>query len=105
MYALKNVLLEAKLICKGQLLVLFGCGGNRDKKKRPLMGRIAEKYSDIALVTDDNPRDEDADKIITTMVSNLSLNASIDEDNELECFVMPHSPNSLMCERAIIPQL
>ena len=68
--ALKNVLSEAKLICKGQLIVLFGCGGNRDKKKRPLMGRIAEKYSDIALVTDDNPRDEDADKIRKEIVKN-----------------------------------
>ena len=61
--ALKNVLLEAKLICKGKLVVLFGCGGNRDKKKRPLMGNIAERFSDIGIVTDDNPRDENADKI------------------------------------------
>jgi len=61
--ALKNVLLEAKLICKGQLVVLFGCGGNRDKKKRALMGNIAEQFSDLGIVTDDNPRDEDADKI------------------------------------------
>ena len=68
--ALKNVLSEAKLICKGQLVVLFGCGGNRDKKKRPLMGRIAEKYSDIALVTDDNPRYENADKIRKEIVKN-----------------------------------
>tara|TARA_Y100000741_G_scaffold363859_1_gene353131 strand:- start:6345 stop:7775 length:1431 start_codon:yes stop_codon:yes gene_type:complete len=68
--ALKNVLSEAKIICKGQLVVLFGCGGNRDKKKRPLMGRIAEKYSDIALVTDDNPRDEDANKIRKEIVKN-----------------------------------
>ena len=68
--ALRNVLSEAKLICKGQLVVLFGCGGNRDKKKRPLMGRIAEKYSDIALVTDDNPRDEDADEIRKEIIKN-----------------------------------
>ena len=74
--ALKNVLSEAKIICKGQLVVLFGCGGNRDKKKRPLMGRIAEKYSDIALVTDDNPRDEDADKIRKEIIkkSNKMMN-------------------------------
>ena len=68
--ALKNVLSEAKLICKGELVVLFGCGGNRDKKKRPLMGRIAEKYSDIAIVTDDNPRYEDANKIRREIIKN-----------------------------------
>lgn len=61
--ALKNVLFEAKVICKGRLIVLFGCGGNRDKKKRPLMGKIAQKYSDMALVTDDNPRHENAVRI------------------------------------------
>ena len=68
--ALKNALSEAKLICKGRVVVLFGCGGNRDRKKRPLMGRIAEEYSDIALVTDDNPRDEDADKIRKEIIRN-----------------------------------
>ncbi len=68
--ALKNVLLEAKLICKGQLVVLFGCGGNRDKKKRPIMGNIAERFADIGIVTDDNPRDENADKIRQEILKN-----------------------------------
>ncbi len=68
--ALKNVLIEAKLICKGQLVVLFGCGGNRDKKKRPIMGNIAERFSDIGIVTDDNPRDENADKIRQEIMKN-----------------------------------
>lgn len=68
--ALKNVLSEAKVICKGRLVVLFGCGGDRDKKKRPLMGEIAEKFSDIAIVTDDNPRNEDADKIRKEIIGN-----------------------------------
>ena len=77
--ALKNVLSEARLICKGQLVVLFGCGGNRDKKKRPLMGKIAEQYSDLALVTDDNPRDEDADKIRREIIR--SSNRLIDLKN------------------------
>ena len=68
--ALKNVLIEAKLICDGQIVVLFGCGGNRDKKKRALMGKVAEKYSDKALVTDDNPRNENAIKIRREIIKN-----------------------------------
>ena len=48
---------------KGKLFVLFGCGGNRDKEKRPLMGEIADKLADVVFITDDNPRDEDPEKI------------------------------------------
>ena len=48
---------------KGKLFVLFGCGGNRDKEKRPLMGKIADKLADVVFITDDNPRDEDPEKI------------------------------------------
>mgnify|MGYP000509987842 CR=1 FL=1 len=54
--ALENVLNEAKQMSGGKLHVVFGCGGDRDKKKRPLMGKIACKYADSVVVTDDNPR-------------------------------------------------
>ncbi len=57
--ALEKILNEAQKIAKhrkGRVLSLFGCGGNRDVKKRPLMGRIAEKFSDMIVVTADNPR-------------------------------------------------
>ncbi len=47
----------------GRLKVIFGCGGDRDAKKRPLMGEIAARQADDVIVTDDNPRTEDADKI------------------------------------------
>ncbi len=57
--ALKNVLMTLRPIVKGRLLTLFGCGGDRDKGKRPKMGKVVGQYSDFAIVTSDNPRSED----------------------------------------------
>lgn len=57
--ALENVLSTIRKHATGKLKVVFGCGGNRDKGKRPLMGEIAVKLADEVIVTDDNPRDED----------------------------------------------
>ncbi len=62
--ALKNVLLSLRPITKGRLISVFGCGGNRDRTKRPLMGEIAASLSDIAVITSDNPRTEDPLDII-----------------------------------------
>lgn len=63
--ALINVLTNAReLAGSKRLLVVFGCGGDRDRKKRPLMGEAAAKLSDIVIVTSDNPRTEDADAIV-----------------------------------------
>lgn len=63
--ALENILKEiVKLKSKdSKVICVFGCGGDRDKSKRPLMGTIADKYSDVVIVTDDNPRFEDPSKI------------------------------------------
>ena len=61
---LENVLNTARLITKGRLWVIFGCGGDRDNKKRPIMGGIALKLADDVVVTSDNPRSEDPEKII-----------------------------------------
>lgn len=60
---LKNVLSVAKEMTKGRLLCVFGCGGNRDKGKRPIMGRITEELCDHVIVTSDNPRFEKAEDI------------------------------------------
>lgn len=57
--SLQTVLLTLRTICKGKLHVLFGCGGERDAKKRPMMGKIANRYADKIIVTEDNPRGED----------------------------------------------
>ncbi|NTW05687.1 MAG: UDP-N-acetylmuramoyl-L-alanyl-D-glutamate--2,6-diaminopimelate ligase [Peptococcaceae bacterium] len=61
---LENILKAAKDIAKGRLILVFGCGGDRDRKKRPLMGAVASRYSDLAIITSDNPRSEDPDEII-----------------------------------------
>ena len=62
--ALERALATARAFTTGKLIVIFGCGGDRDKGKRPLMGEIAEAGADAVIVTSDNPRTEDPDRII-----------------------------------------
>src|SRR2546423_4167216 len=62
--ALLNVLKTLRELEPRRLIVVFGCGGNRDREKRPLMGQGADQNSDHAIITSDNPRNEDPDKII-----------------------------------------
>lgn len=69
--ALEKALMAAKLHCQGKLWCVFGCGGDRDKGKRPLMGAIAEQYADRVIITDDNPRCEAAQDIINDIKSGL----------------------------------
>jgi UDP-N-acetylmuramoyl-L-alanyl-D-glutamate--2,6-diaminopimelate ligase len=62
--ALANVLTSLRRHCAGRLWVVFGCGGDRDRGKRPEMGAIAERLADVVILTDDNPRSEEGDAII-----------------------------------------
>lgn len=69
--ALQKALLASRIHCKGSLWVIFGCGGDRDTGKRPLMGEIAEKFADKIVLTNDNPRTEDEMKIINDIKQGL----------------------------------
>ncbi len=62
--ALERVLAALRPFTPGRLILVFGCGGDRDRGKRPIMGRIAETAADVVIVTSDNPRTEDPDQII-----------------------------------------
>ncbi|MDH3982212.1 MAG: UDP-N-acetylmuramyl-tripeptide synthetase, partial [Kiritimatiellaceae bacterium] len=66
--ALKNVLTTLREICKGRLIVVFGCGGNRDQGKRLKMGKVASELADYSIVTSDNPRNEDPGAIAATII-------------------------------------
>lgn len=73
--ALEQVLRALREHCSGKLWCVFGCGGDRDRGKRPIMGRIAEQYADVVIVTSDNPRHEDQKAIIADILSGISVPA------------------------------
>jgi UDP-N-acetylmuramoyl-L-alanyl-D-glutamate--2,6-diaminopimelate ligase len=67
--ALKNVLSTLKPLCKGRLIIVFGCGGDRDRTKRPRMAKVTEQLADFVIVTSDNPRTEKPQDIINEIVA------------------------------------
>ena len=76
--ALDRVLKTLRPITPGRLICLFGCGGDRDKGKRPIMGRIAAELSDLTVVTSDNPRTEDPGRIIEDIVAGIPKGSPIE---------------------------
>lgn len=75
---LENIISTVKEFCEGRVITLFGCGGDRDRTKRPIMGRVAATLSDYCIVTSDNPRTEDPESIIRDIMVGV---------NETDC---PH---------------
>lgn len=78
--SLATVLAAARDIARGRVIAVFGAGGDRDREKRPLMGRIAAEVADLVIVTSDNPRSEDPLAIIEDVLQGAGLDVEIDVD-------------------------
>ena len=73
----EQALATLKGLCRGRLVCIFGCGGDRDRDKRPLMGRVAERYADRVVITSDNPRGEDPRAIIEDITAGMTGTAEM----------------------------
>ncbi|OED40764.1 UDP-N-acetylmuramoyl-L-alanyl-D-glutamate--2,6-diaminopimelate ligase [Chromatiales bacterium (ex Bugula neritina AB1)] len=76
-HALESVLKSVAEHVTGRLIVVFGCGGDRDQGKRPVMAAVAERYADACIVTDDNPRSENGDDIVQQILSGFENPAAV----------------------------
>ncbi len=80
---LRNVLEAARTLCRGRIITVFGCGGDRDKGKRPKMGATAARLSDFCVVTSDNPRTEDPHRILLDIEVGLQREGKRKNDDYL----------------------
>jgi UDP-N-acetylmuramoyl-L-alanyl-D-glutamate--2,6-diaminopimelate ligase len=80
--ALRNLLETARPLAMGRLITLFGCAGDRDRTKRPLMGAVAGRLSDVVIITSDNPRTEDPNRIVEEV--RRGLTADLRRDSALQ---------------------
>jgi UDP-N-acetylmuramoyl-L-alanyl-D-glutamate--2,6-diaminopimelate ligase len=78
--ALESVLRTARELTAGRIICVFGCGGDRDRGKRPLMGRIASELADVAIVTSDNPRSEEPQAIIDEILAGVEREVDVEPD-------------------------
>jgi len=77
--ALRNLLETARPLVRGRLITLFGCGGDRDRTKRPLMGAVASRLSDVLVITSDNPRHESPERIIDEIQRGITADTRRDD--------------------------
>ena len=93
--AVENVLRSVRGFARGRVIALFGCGGDRDKTKRPKMGAVAAELSDLVIVTSDNPRTENPKSIIQDILAGMycSQTPHIVVENRVEaiCYAMDHA--------------
>ena len=75
---LRNILKAVREIAKGRVITVFGCGGNRDKTKRPLMWKTAAEYSDFVVLTSDNPRFEKPEDIISDVLVGIKIARTVE---------------------------
>ena len=85
---LENVLSSVRGFCKGRLIAVFGCGGDRDPIKRPIMGKIGAELADIAVITSDNPRTEDPMAIIENILKGIDM-------EKYSCIVIENRPKAI----------
>jgi len=88
--ALRNLLETARPLASGRIITVFGCGGDRDRTKRPLMGAVAGRLSDVILITSDNPRNEDPARIIEEIQRGITPDTRRGSDQLTESIVDRH---------------
>ncbi|MCX8070915.1 MAG: UDP-N-acetylmuramoyl-L-alanyl-D-glutamate--2,6-diaminopimelate ligase [Candidatus Binatia bacterium] len=100
--ALERLLTGARSLARGRIITVFGCGGNRDRGKRPLMGEVAARLSDVVVVTSDNPRDEDPEAIISEIVAGVpreyasKLRVDVDRRRAITSAIREAKPGDLV---------
>ncbi|MGE0450054.1 MAG: UDP-N-acetylmuramoyl-L-alanyl-D-glutamate--2,6-diaminopimelate ligase [Vicinamibacterales bacterium] len=98
--ALRNLLETARPLAAGQLITVFGCGGDRDRTKRPLMGAVAGRLSDVIIITSDNPRSEDPARIIEEIQRGITPDTRRDSTQRVHAIPDRRSAIAEAVERA-----
>lgn len=98
--ALEKALIAIKTHCRGQVICVFGCGGDRDRGKRPLMAQVAEKWADQTIITNDNPRSENPEKIAADIQSGFTQTSKakiiLDREKAIQTAVQNAGKNDMV---------